>query len=44
MSEINNTLVDNAREPDTVLPMSNLAEYNGNYAKTLGSLWQYYGD
>ena len=26
------------------MPMYNLIEYNDNYSKTLGSLWQYYRD
>ena len=26
------------------MPMYNLIEYSGNYAKTPGSLWQYYRD
>ena len=26
------------------MPMYNLIEYSDNYAKTSGSLWQYYGD
>ena len=42
ISEINNTQVDNAKDIDTVIPMYNLIEYNDNYAKTTGSLWQYF--
>ena len=41
ISKINNTQVDNAKEIDIVMPMYNLIEYNDNYAKTSGSLWQY---
>ena len=26
------------------MPMYNLIEYSDNYAKTFGSLWQYYKD
>ena len=26
------------------MPMYNLIEYNDNYSKTSGSLWQYYKD
>ena len=26
------------------MPMYNVIEYSGNYAKTSGSLWQYYRD
>ena len=43
ISEINNTQVDNAKD-DIVMPMYNLIEYSDNYAKTTGSLWQYYRD
>ena len=43
-SEINNTQVDNAKDIDIVIPMYNLIEYSDNYAKTSGSLWQYYRD
>ena len=42
ISEINNTQVDNAKDIDIVMPMYNLIEYCDNYAKTSGSLWQYY--
>ena len=44
ISEINNTLVDNAKDIDIVMPMYNLIEYSDNYAKTTGSLWQYFRD
>ena len=44
ISEINNTQVDNAKDIDIVMPMYNLIEYSNNYAKTSGSLWQYYRD
>ena len=44
ISEINNTLVDNAKDIDIVIPMYNLIDYSGNYAKTTGSLWQYFRD
>ena len=44
ISEINNTQVDNAKDIDIVIPMYNLIEYSDNYAKTSGSLWQYYRD
>ena len=43
-SEINNTQVDNAKDIDLVMSMYNLIEYSDNYAKTLGSLWQYCKD
>ena len=44
ISEINNTQVDNAKDIDIVMPVYNLIEYSDNYAKTSGSLWQYYRD
>ena len=44
ISEINNTQVDNAKDIDIVMPMYNLIEYNDNFAKTTGSLWQYFRD
>ena len=44
ISEINNTQVYNAKDIDIVMPMYNLIEYSDNYAKTLGSLWQYFRD
>ena len=44
VSEINNTQVDNAKDIDIVMPMYKLIEYSDNYAKTTGSLWQYFRD
>ena len=44
ISEINNTQIDNAKDIDIVMPMYNLIEYSDNYAKTSGSLWQYFSD
>ena len=44
ISEINNTQIDNAKDIDIVMPMYNLIEYSNNYAKTSGSLWQYFRD
>ena len=44
ISEINNTQIDNAKDIDIVMPMYNLIEYSDNYAKTTGSLWQYFRD
>ena len=44
ISEINNTKVDNAKDINIVMPMYNLIEYSNNYAKTSGSLWQYFRD
>ena len=36
--------MDNAKDIDIVMPMYNLIEYSDNYAKTTGSLWQYFRD
>ena len=44
ISEINNMQVDNAKDIDIVMPTYNLIEYSDNYAKTTGSLWQYFRD
>ena len=44
ISEINNTQVDSSKDIDIVMPMYNLIEYSDNYAKTSGSLWQYFRD
>ena len=44
ISKINNTHVGNAKDIDIVMPMYNLIEYSDNYAKTTGSLWQYFND
>ena len=44
MGRINNTGSDNAQDIDIVMPIYNLIEYNDNYSKTSGSLWQYYKD
>ena len=44
ISEINNMQIDNAKDIDIEMPMYNLIEYSDNYAKTTGSLWQYYKD
>ena len=42
ISEINNIQTDNCKDIDIVAPLYNLLEYSDNYAKTSGSLWQYY--
>ena len=44
ISEFNNTQIYNVQDVDIVMPMYNLIEYSDNYAKTSGSLWQYYRD
>ena len=41
ISEINKTLIDNAEDLDIVMPMYNLIEYNKNYKKATGSLFNY---
>ena len=38
LSEINNTLIDNAKDIDVVMPMFNLMKYSANYSKTSRSL------
>ena len=42
ISKINNTLIYNAEDLDTVMPMYHLLEYSKNYSKTTGSLLNYY--
>ena len=42
INKINNTQIDNCK--DITMPIYNLIEYSDNYAKTSGSLWQYYRD
>ena len=42
ISNINNTEIDYCKDIDIIMPMYNLIEYSDNYAKTSGSLWQYY--
>ena len=44
ISEIDNTQVDNAKDINILMRMYNLIEYSDNYAKTSGSLWQYFRD
>ena len=44
ISEVNNTQTDNSKDIDIVIPMYSLIEYSDNYAKTSGSLWQYFRD
>ena len=40
ISEINNTQKGNAKDINIIMPIYNLIEYNDNYSKILGSLWQ----
>ena len=44
ISKINGVQIDDAEDLDVVMPMYNLLEYNKNYRKTIGSLWNYYRD
>ena len=44
ISKINNTLIDNAKDLDIVMPMYNLLEFSNNFSMTSGSLWNYYKD
>ena len=44
ITKINNTLIENAEDPEIVIPMYNLSEYNKTYSMTSGSLWNYYRD
>ena len=44
VSEINNTLIDNAKDIDIAMSMYNLIEYSDNYAKTTEILWLYFRD
>ena len=41
ISKINNIQIDNVEYIDMIMPMYNIIEYNDNYSKTSGSLWQY---
>ena len=44
ISEINNSEIDSAKDLGIVMPVYNLIEYSDNYAKTSGSLWEYWLD
>ena len=43
-SNINNIEIDNCQDIDIIMPMYSFIEYSDNYAKTYGSLRQYYRD
>ena len=43
-SNINNIEIDDCQDIDIIMPMYNLIEYSDHYAKTSGSLWDYYRD
>ena len=44
ISKINNTLIENAEDLDTVMLMNNFLEFSDNYFMTSGSLSNYYRD
>ena len=44
ISKISSTLIDNAEDPDIVMPMYNLLEYSQNYHSTSGTLCNHYRD
>ena len=44
ISNTNNTEIDNCQDIDIIMSMYNLIKYSNNYAKTSGSLRQYYRD
>ena len=44
ISKLNDVKIDNAEDLDVVMPMYNLLEYNKNYIKTTGGLWNCYRD
>ena len=44
ISKIFNTFVDNAEDPEIVIPMYNLLAYSDNYSMTSGCSWNYYKD
>ena len=44
ITKINNELIADADDLDTVMPMYNLLEYSKNYKKTVGSFYNYYRD
>ena len=43
-STINNTEKDHTKDIGVIMPMYNLIEYNDNYSKSSGNLWQYNRD
>ena len=42
--KINNTFIENAEDPDIVMPIYNLLEYSNNYSMTSRSWRSYYRD
>ena len=43
-AEATGDLIEDTNDLDIVIPMYNLLEYNKNYRKTIGSLYNYYRD
>ena len=44
ITKINDELIEDGDDLDIVMPRYNLLEYNKNYRKTIGSLYNYYRD
>ena len=44
LSSKNKTQIDNAKDIDGLVPVYNLTQYNDNYLKILGGLWENYRD
>ena len=44
ITRINGELIKDAEDLDILIPMYNLLEYSKNYKKTIGSLYNYYGN
>ena len=44
ITKINNELIEDAEDLDTVMPMYNLLECSKSYRKTIGSVYNYYRD
>ena len=44
LSSKNKTQIENAKDIDGLVPVYNLTQYNDNYLKTLGGLWENYRD
>ena len=44
ITSVNGELIEDADDLDIAMPMYNLLEYSKNYRKTIGSLYNYYGD
>ena len=42
--KLRNTIIDNAKDLDTVMPMFKLLKYSNNHFMTSGGLWNYYRD